>query len=275
MLHTPPLFNIIEFSLTELCNRKCKFCPRYNPKIYPNRDEHMEIDLYKKIFKELNELGYKDTISYSGFGEPMLYKHMDEAIEIARKYCPDSEICMNTNGDFLDVEKTRMYIDEGLSVLKISLYDGSEKVAPFKEMIKKAGLNEDQYELRVRFLSEDDNFGLILSNRGGTVDDNLCPALDEPLKNRCYYPFYMIYIDYDGKVLICSHDWFKKLVVGDLNKQTIMEIWNSYKMNEIRSRLEKKDRNFEPCNVCNVNGTMYGQKKYESWQLYNALKKTE
>lgn len=232
----------------------------------------MDFELYKKIIMELHDIGYKDTISYSGFGEPMLYKNIYDAVELAHDYLPDSEICMNTNGDFLDVKKTKMLFDEGLSVLKISLYDGSEAIGDFEDMIQKAGLREEQYELRVRFLSEDDNFGLILSNRGGTVDKDLCPPLNEPLKNRCYYPFYMIYIDYDGKVLICSHDWFKKLVVGDLNDSTIMEIWNSDKMNEIRERLDKKYRGFEPCGVCNVNGTMYGQKKFEEWQFYQARK---
>ena len=28
---------VIEINLTELCNRKCVFCPRVDPKIFPNR----------------------------------------------------------------------------------------------------------------------------------------------------------------------------------------------------------------------------------------------
>ena len=32
----PPLFSWIEFNLTGLCNRVCVFCPRVNPKEFPN-----------------------------------------------------------------------------------------------------------------------------------------------------------------------------------------------------------------------------------------------
>ena len=37
------------------------------------------------------------------------------------------------------------------------------------------------------------------------------PALKEPLAKACYYPFYVIFMDYNGDYLLCSHDWGKEI----------------------------------------------------------------
>ena len=31
------------------------------------------------------------------------------------------------------------------------------------------------------------------------------------IKEPCYYPSYNFFIDYNGDVLMCSHDWGKKI----------------------------------------------------------------
>ena len=46
---------VIEINLTELCNRKCVFCPRVDPKVFPNRNLHMSLDLSKKIASNLKK----------------------------------------------------------------------------------------------------------------------------------------------------------------------------------------------------------------------------
>ena len=73
---------LIDFNLTELCNRTCEFCPRHDSKIYPNKDLHMDINLLNKIIDELAILKYKNRILFCGFGEPLLYKHIYHAIKV-------------------------------------------------------------------------------------------------------------------------------------------------------------------------------------------------
>ena len=34
---------VVELNTTELCNRKCPFCPRVDPKTYPNQNIHMDV----------------------------------------------------------------------------------------------------------------------------------------------------------------------------------------------------------------------------------------
>ena len=39
----------IELNTTELCNRKCVFCPRHDSSVYPNRNLNMSVDTAEKI----------------------------------------------------------------------------------------------------------------------------------------------------------------------------------------------------------------------------------
>ncbi len=48
----------ITINPTELCNRTCHFCPRSNPKIYPNRNIHINEDTVKRISDELKINNY-------------------------------------------------------------------------------------------------------------------------------------------------------------------------------------------------------------------------
>ena len=34
-------------------------------------------------------------------------------------------------------------------------------------------------------------------------------SLDEPSKDKCFYPSYTFFMDYNGDVLMCPHDWGK------------------------------------------------------------------
>ena len=94
-------------------------------------------------------------------------------------------------------------------------------------------------------------------------------SLKEPLKTRCTYPAYTFFIDYNGDVLMCSHDWGKKMIMGNISKNSIEEIWNSKKFNFARKKLNNADRNFSPCNVCDVKGNLIGNKHAEYWSKLN------
>ena len=50
-------------------------------------------------------------------------------------------------------------------------------------------------------------------------------SLAEPLKNPCYIPSYTFFLDYNGDVLMCPHDWGKKNILGNLNSSSFKEIW--------------------------------------------------
>lgn len=73
--------------------------------------------------------------------------------------------------------------------------------------------------------------------------------IDEKLV--CTYIFYAMAINADGTVSACCPDWDQKLVVGDLRKNTLKEIWNSDAMHRLRIlHLSGKRRDNPVCRNC-------------------------
>ena len=256
-----PLPTEIEISESGTCNRSCSFCPR-SAKDFVDKKEFITNELHEKLCKELQDLNYKGTIRYSGFVEPMLDKNIYNLINMVRRFLPDSNIEMVTNGDPLNLKRLEKLFQSGLNRILISAYDGKEDADRLEDLCKSANLSSDQYIVRHRYYSEEKDFGITLSNRSGLMENAefKIKSLAEPLKNPCYIPSYTFFLDYQGDVLMCPHDWGKKVVLGNLNKTNLLDIWFSKKSMQIRKMLNKSNRNFTPCNVCDVEGTFMGEK---------------
>ena len=256
-----PLPTEIEISESGTCNRSCSFCPRSAPDFIDKKDFISNI-LHEKLCLELKELNYKGTIRYSGFVEPLLDKNIYNLINMVRNYLPNSNIEMVTNGDPLNLKRLNKLFENGLNKILISAYDGEKDAKKLEDLCIGANLNEDQYIVRHRYYSEEQDFGITLSNRSGLMENAefKIESLKEPLKNPCYIPSYTFFLDYQGDVLMCPHDWGKKVILGNLNDNKFLDIWFSKKSMRIRKMLNASNRNFMPCNVCDVEGTFMGEK---------------
>jgi radical SAM protein with 4Fe4S-binding SPASM domain len=255
-----PLPTEIEISESGTCNRKCSFCPRSAPD-FQDIKEFISEDLVNKVSVELNELDYRGVVRFSGFVEPLLDKKIFNHIKIVKKFCPKSRIEMVTNGDPLSIDRLKKLFDNGLDKILISAYDGKEDVIKFQKMIDKLKLKKDQYIIRDRSLSEEFDFGITLSNRAGMMEnaEYKIPKTVSPLQNPCYIPSYTLFFDYMGDVLMCPHDWGKKIILGNLKKEKLIDVWFKDKSMKIRNTLANSNRNFSPCNVCDVEGTLMGE----------------
>jgi len=260
-LKSLPLPTEIEISESGTCNRKCSFCPRSSPG-FIDKKEFISDDLHLKLCKELNKLNYSGTLRYSGFVEPMIDKNIFNLISMARKYVPNCNIEMVTNGDPLNLSRLKKLFLSGLNKILISVYDGKEDAIKFESLCDEAKLSQDQYIIRHRYLSEDQDFGITLSNRSGLMEnaEYKIESLKSPLKKPCFIPSYTFFLDYQGDVLMCPHDWGKKIILGNLKKKKLIDIWFSKKFMKIRKMLNNSNRNFQPCNVCDVEGTFMGEK---------------
>jgi len=256
-----PLPTEIEISESGTCNRKCSFCPRSDPN-FVDKKEFIKNELHEKLCSELKDFNYKGTIRYSGFVEPLLDKNIFNLISSVRKKLPESNIEMVTNGDVLNMKRLRKLFFSGLNKLLISAYDSKEEADELESLCKKANLNSTQFIVRRRYLSESEDFGITLSNRSGLMENAefKINSLKEPLKSPCYIPSYTFFLDYQGDVLMCPHDWGKKIILGNLNKEKMKDIWFGKKAMKIREILNNANRNFSPCNLCDVVGTLMGKK---------------
>ena len=262
-----PMPSEVEISESGTCNRVCSFCPRSDPD-YEDVKDFISNELHLKLCKELKEFNYSGTIRYSGFVEPMLDKNIYNLIKMVRDHLPNSNIEMVTNGDVLNKNRLKKIFYSGLDRLLISVYDGIEDVYKFEKMCEEVNLNKSQYFIRHRYLPEEKDFGITLSNRAGMMKNAVhkIKPLTKSLKALCYIPSYTFFLDYNGDVLMCPHDWGKKRILGNLKFSTFKEIWTGKLANLSRKELIKGNRNFSPCNVCDVSGTLMGEKHANAWK---------
>ena len=255
-----PLPTEIEISESGTCNRSCSFCPRSDPN-FEDKKEFISDLLHEKMCIELSKLNYMGTIRYSGFVEPLIDKNIFNLIKMVRSYLPEVNIELVTNGDPLNLKRLEKLFENGLNRILISAYDGPKEAKELEELCLKANLTSKQYIVRHRYYSEEFDFGITLSNRSGTMSnaEYKIKSLNEPLKNPCYIPSYTFFLDYQGDVLMCPHDWGKKVILGNLNDQKLVDIWFSKKSLSIRKMLNNSNRNFNPCNLCDVEGTFMGK----------------
>ena len=256
----------VEVNTTELCNRACVFCPRYYSHVFPNRNLHMTPKGAETIAKELGKHNYNGKISFSGFGENLLNPKFPQ-IEIRyRMWLPDATLECNTNGDKLTLKYAKKLFDSGLDLLYINLYDGVEQMEFFDRILVDY---KDKYKYRMHW-GDFENHGLILNNRSGTIDWIGIEESDvESLQGKpCHYPFYKMFVDWNGDVLFCSNDWGREHVVGNLLQQSLHDVWFSKPMNKIRRKLMKGDRSMSPCNKCSVDGSLFGKPSFDLIKEY-------
>jgi radical SAM protein with 4Fe4S-binding SPASM domain len=265
-----PLFSIIEFNITGSCNRNCSFCPVSDPAVYTKTNTGIEIQLFEKIMNDLKEINYSGKILFSAFSEPLLHKEVEELIATAKKILPNVRLEMVSNGDVLTTKKLKKLFDSGLDTINISMYDGAHQIEYFTKMREEANIHEDGVVLRRRYF-ENGNYGITISNRSGLInsnefrDENEVSITELPLKQQCYYPFYMILVDYNGDVLLCPHDWNKTLKFGNLKNEKLFDIWKGKVLNSVRKKLSSSDRNFGGCKACDVLGTLIGKESFDAW----------
>jgi len=263
-LNGTPLFSFIELNINELCNRVCQFCPRSDPKVYPNQNLHMSLETAGKIADQLRQIGFNGIVNISGTGEPLLTKHVVDIVSIFGEKNIHVEIV--TNGDTLKKNNGKNLIEQlysaGLQQFVVSLYDGPEQVEYFNSLFRDCGIDTSQYTLRDRWYDESEEYGLLYTNRAGYIKNSLKKNKD----SACYYTHYSMYVDWNGDVLLCCQDMYNRTTkFGNVNEKSLMEIWRDPRLMEYRKRLGSGDRSLSPCNNCNANGRIFGENHAKVW----------
>lgn len=259
-----PLPTWIELSLIDVCNRKCSFCPKSDANLAPDTFMSMSKSLIDKLCYELKQIGYKGSIALCGYGEPLLHK---DIIYIVEKLSKVSSVEIVTNGDVLNSKMMKSLYKANASRLLVSMYDGEHQIKKFKKIANEAKVPEDFMILRDRWYSEEQNFGVKLTNRAGTIN------IGNQIKNIhsfCYYPAYQFLIDWDGNVYLCPQDWQRRNAMGNMMQSHIFEIWNGKIFSKYRQNLLQGKRSTNPCLNCNANGTLLGKSHALLWrEIYN------
>ena len=242
---------VVEINPTELCNRTCSFCPRHDPAVYPNRNLNMSIDTAQLLSEQLFTNHYEGYVCVAGYGEPLLNPNIKPIISKMQPHFVE----LITNAD--PILKGKHGVDElfaaGVGRILISDYDSNPI---FTEMEKLYS------NLKVRRYVDDgmDHYAEYgFNNRAGAMF-----PIDRPASRPCYIPSYKVMVDWNGDVLLCSHDWSKSRIFGNIHKQNISDIWMSKEFISLRIELSRGNRHlYESCSKCSVMGNIMGRQYAE------------
>jgi len=260
-----PLFNWLEISPTELCNRRCELCPKRDRERFPSQPLTMAPELFYKMAGELETLDYHGIVILSGYGEPLLAGCI---YDMAEAFSRVAQVKLVTSGDRLNVDSIAKLLDAGITMFLVSLYNGPAQVEDFEQMFAAACAPRHSYVLRPRWDGPDKNFGVKLTNRAGTVTAGNQPPV--VLDHLCYYPHYAMMVDWNGDVLLCCQDWNRRVKFGSLAYDSMVEAWSSPILRRYRMDLRAGHRQVTPCAQCNADGTLHGARHAEEWERYYA-----
>lgn len=281
-MHYPRL---IHLETSGRCNAKCNFCP--HPGLDRKFDE-MSDTLFEKI---VNEASTFPCDNFHGFvmhavNEPFMDRKIFDRLAFINEKVPNAQIGINTNMNVMH----KMFFERIRKIRGLSDWNISLNAANKKEYDEVMQLDFDRTISNVRkLLSENRETrffdGIITLSRVKTHDER-----DAQFEEQCkeifpkstfgdgyktallgranwlgefpqalprfmhFYPCHQwtsLTIHCDGKVPHCCVDAKAQFPFGDLNSQTILEVYNGPYWQHLRQTVPRRDFVF-PCGTCDL-----------------------
>lgn len=255
----------IQFESSTACNNKCTFCPRN--KITRPKGE-MSDELFHKIIKDGKEMKHSFFVPFLN-GEPFVFPRIWNWLDYMQK--ENVNIHLYTNSEFIDVDRIVKY--KNIRLICCSINAASKEtyakvtnnlhyekvISNVKELINKASfkvyvsmviVDENQHETEEfkKIWKTNTVFGEF-KNWTGDVHCKIEKSNEKRIP--CWSLLNTINILWDGRVVPCCMDYDGKLILGNVNNQTLTEIWHASRWIRIKHR--KLDFNIIPCTNCNQN----------------------
>jgi radical SAM protein with 4Fe4S-binding SPASM domain len=224
-------------------------------------------------------------------GEPLLNRELPEMIALAKELNTADNILVTTNASLLDEEYSTRLLNSGLDGLRVSVQSLKKEsfanvtrtkldyekiknnVKNFFEIKKKLKKKTEvtisyvdaenfNKDIKDAFVKEYSNFSdrVVISpvmnwtrsevhdwtNGIGREEENLDQEMIV-----CPDPFSRLSVNFDGSVSVCCVDWSHGTVIGDLNNETLEEVWNGERLKEFRLiHLDGRRDKIGPCKNC-------------------------
>lgn len=238
------IFDHVEIETVNRCNGNCSFCP-----VSKGNDTReykiMSEDLFDKIIQQLADIDYSGKLALFSNNEPFLDADILLRHKYARKKLPNARMHLFTNGTLLTIERFQelmIYLDE----LIIDNYQQELKlIRPCREIVEYC---EEHPELKKKVTIVLRKPQEILTTRGGDAPNR--KNMISYGKERCVLPYKQLIIRPDGKVSLCCNDPLGKNTLGDLTKESILDVWNSQKFMKVRDALYRGRENWAHCVYC-------------------------
>jgi len=263
------------------CNASCIMCPYRDiikdknvPKGY------MKPELFYKIIDECSKYNVKKISPYLMNG-PLLDENMFNYIKYIRKKMPKAVININSNGFALTKEKAEKLAETGIHRVVFSVHGISEKkykkitgldlktvlenIDYYLSLKKKNNTSVEITGITEWFTDEElkkwvdywnkRNVKLIYRNLHSRAKNVKVPEVISKMqkfgktkgtKDKIYGCTHRegtnkMDIMFNGDVVLCCMDWYRSVVLGNVNNDSLYNIWNSEKFNKIRRMMVSKD----------------------------------
>jgi len=261
----------VALELVNRCNLNCIMC---------NKDHHKEelakisLETLKKILDECKENKCPSLI-WGMASEPLMYAKVPEVFQLIKE-SEIQDVFFGTNGILLTDEIIELIVKNQITRVEISLdaatpetyknVRGFDKLDVVEKNIHKLIECKKKYNselpiIRLCFVVMDINKHEVqpfLEKWKDKVDyvdfqryidfKNPVPGdkvdINKMKIKRCSYPFYLLGVSADGNVTPCASKWGEENPIGNIYNQSLKEIWNCDKLNELRQDLIE-------CNLCN------------------------
>lgn len=239
-----PLFNHVEIETVNRCNGICSFCP-INKNIDPRPKAVMEWEMFETIIGQLKEVNYSGRLALFSNNEPLLDDRIIEWNRYARKELPNARMHLFTNGTLMTLDKFKA-LEEILDELIIDNYHQELKlIKPCVEIVEYCKEHPEITKKVTIVLRKPQE---ILTSRGGNAPNR--HDMGNYAKDRCVLPYKQIIIRPDGKISLCCNDAIGKYTLGDLTKESLMDIWYGPRFQMVRKCLYEGRENWGNCKEC-------------------------
>lgn len=264
-----------------LCNLRCIMCFQVDKSFSSNKaiNGFMDISLFKDVVEQVKENSC-NAITLASRGEPTLHKEFDKISKIIE----DSKILdckLNTNATVMNEKKINEILSANFSEVVFSVDAGTKETyesirvkGKWERVLKNIELfNQIRSNKYPKVQTVTRIAGVKVNNRQDInqmtnfweklVDEvsikEASPRWDSynnkinKITEPCMNLWTRTYVWYDGEVNPCDFDYKSNLSVGNVKEDSLKDIWNNDKYNNLRSNhLNKKRCLHNPCDRCPI-----------------------
>ena len=281
----------IQVQTINRCNAACEFCPySYTIHLQEKRimDDALYTKIVDECVAEKDLHGFVPMSKNEPLLDVKMEKRI---AEFKAKAQPHQMVELVTNGSALTPTRVQRLMDAGVDLITVSVNASNEEtykrvmvglswkqVMSNLEALSKMSLSK--VNVYLRFVADQTNkrelkifrkrwkhfnlFQFNVNNRAGTVRNyekmtmkynNFIAWIRRVGGSRVYpvcpYIFSLLHVLENGDVPMCSNDWHNREVLGNVRTQTLREIYNSPRMNQIRETMSRgRFEEIEACLEC-------------------------
>src|SRR3990170_1278053 len=212
---TPATYpNVIAVEPTNLCNLSCPMCPRTS--LMKRQKGLMDFSLFKKIVDESK--GRTEFMYIDNMGDPLIHPKICEMIGYASKN--GIRMLLGTNGAFLTGDLAACLLQNGPDLIA------------FRDC-RTWGGNTPDYGVKQKIKPKQ-------TERSEPIMLNVTQP--------CRILWNQLTVLWNGDVTPCFYDFDGKSIVGNVNKNSLAEIWNTPEM--VRFRKHHLSGNYKKVTCC-------------------------